>query len=60
MIIDRAWIGATSPLVAAYKDYIDCVKSTAQCLWVDEEIIRKNMKAYRDMGIDVQIGGRSL
>jgi phosphosulfolactate synthase len=57
MIIDRAWIGATSSLVAAYKDYIDLVKSTAQCLWVDEEIIRKNMKTYRDLGIDVQIGG---
>jgi phosphosulfolactate synthase len=57
MIVDRAWIGATSSLVAAYKDYIDLVKSTAQCLWVDEEIIRKNMKAYRDLGIDVQIGG---
>ena len=57
MIVDRAWIGATSSLVGAYKDYIDLVKSTAQCLWVDEEIIRKNMKAYRDLGIDVQIGG---
>jgi phosphosulfolactate synthase len=57
MVIDIAWFGATSPLVAAYKDYIDCVKSTARCLWVDEDLIRKNIKIYRDWGIDVQIGG---
>ena len=57
MVIDIAWFGATSPLVAAYRDYIDCVKSTARCLWVDEDLIRKNIKTYRDWGIDVQIGG---
>ena len=57
MVIDIAWFGATSPLVAAYKDYVDCVKSTARCLWVDEDLIRKNIKTYRDWGIDVQIGG---
>ena len=57
MVIDIAWFGATSPLVAAYKDYVDCVKSTARCLWVDEDLIRKNIKIYRDWGIDVQIGG---
>jgi phosphosulfolactate synthase len=57
MVIDIAWFGATSPLVAAYRDYIDCVKSTARCLWVDEDLIRKNIKIYRDWGIDVQIGG---
>ena len=57
MVIDIAWFGATSPLVAAYKDYIDCVKSTARCLWVDEDLIRRNIQTYRDWGIDVQIGG---
>jgi phosphosulfolactate synthase len=57
MVIDIAWFGATSPLVAAYKDYIDCVKSTARCLWVDEDLIRRNIQIYRDWGIDVQIGG---
>ena len=57
MVIDIAWFGATSPLVVAYKDYIDCVKSTARCLWVDEELIRKNIMTYRNWGIDVQIGG---
>ena len=57
MVIDIAWFGATSPLVSAYKDYVDCVKSTARCLWVDEDLIRKNIKIYRDWGIDVQIGG---
>lgn len=57
MVIDIAWFGVSSPLVAAYKDYIDCVKSTARCLWVDEDLIRKNIKTYRDWGIDVQIGG---
>ncbi|MBI2985697.1 MAG: phosphosulfolactate synthase [Deltaproteobacteria bacterium] len=57
MVLDRAWVGAGSSIVAAYKDYIDLVKSTAQCLWVDEKIIQKNMKAYRRLGIDVQIGG---
>ncbi len=57
MVIDIAWFGATSPLVAAYKDYIDCVKSTARCLWVDEDLIQRNVKTYRDWGIDVQIGG---
>jgi phosphosulfolactate synthase len=57
MVIDIAWFGATSPLVAAYRDYFDCVKSTARCLWVDEDLIRKNIKIYRDWGIDVQIGG---
>ena len=57
MVIDIAWFGATSPLVAAYREYIDCVKSTARCLWVDEDLIRKNIKIYRDWGIDVQIGG---
>ena len=57
MVIDIAWFGASSPLVAAYKDYVDCVKSTARCLWVDEDLIRKNIKTYRDWGIDVQIGG---
>jgi phosphosulfolactate synthase len=57
MVIDIAWFGATSPLVAAYRDYIDCVKSTARCLWVDEDLIRENIKIYRDWGIDVQIGG---
>jgi phosphosulfolactate synthase len=57
MVIDIAWFGATSPLVAAYKDYFDCVKSTARCLWVDEDLIRKNIMTYRNWGIDVQIGG---
>lgn len=57
MVIDIAWFGASSPLVAAYRDYIDCVKSTARCLWVDEDLIQKNIKTYRDWGIDVQIGG---
>jgi phosphosulfolactate synthase len=57
MVIDIAWFGATSALVGAYKDYIDCVKSTARCLWVDEDLIRKNVTTYRDWGIDVQIGG---
>ena len=57
MVIDIAWFGATSPLVAAYKDYIDCAKSTARCLWVDEDLIRQNIQIYRDWGIDVQIGG---
>jgi phosphosulfolactate synthase len=57
MVIDIAWFGASSPLVAAYRDYIDCVKSTARCLWVDEDLIRENIKIYRDWGIDVQIGG---
>ena len=57
MVIDIAWFGASSPMVAGYKEYIDCVKSTARCLWVDEDIVRANIKAYRDWGIDVQIGG---
>lgn len=57
MAVDRAWIGVNFPIVQAYKDYIDLVKSTAQCLWVDEKVIRKNISGYRDMGIDVQIGG---
>ena len=57
MVIDIAWFGATSPLVAAYREYIDCVKSTARCLWVDEDLIQRNIKTYRDWGIDVQIGG---
>ncbi len=57
MVLDRSWLGATSGIVAAYKDYIDCVKSTAQCLWVDEKIIKKNIKVYRELGMDVQIGG---
>jgi phosphosulfolactate synthase len=57
MIVDRAYIGATSELVRCYKDFIDCVKSTAQCLWVDEEIIRENLRIYRSLGIDCQIGG---
>ncbi|MBI4527222.1 MAG: phosphosulfolactate synthase [Deltaproteobacteria bacterium] len=57
MVLDRAWIAAGSELVAAYKDYIDLAKSTAQCLWVDEAIIRRNIKTYRDLGVDVQIGG---
>jgi len=57
MIIDRAWLGATSSVTEAYKDYMDCIKSTAPCLWVEEEIIKKNIKVYRDLAIDVQIGG---
>jgi phosphosulfolactate synthase len=57
MVLDRAWVNASSPLVEAYKDYIDLAKSTAQCLWVDEEIIRRNIRMYRDLGVDVQIGG---
>lgn len=57
MIMDRAWLGASSPVLEAYADYIDVAKSTAQCLWVDEEIIRRNIQTYRNLGISVQIGG---
>jgi phosphosulfolactate synthase len=57
MVLDISWFGANSRLVAAYRDYFDLVKSTARCLWVDEDIIRQNIKTYRDWGIDVQIGG---
>lgn len=57
MILDRGWLSATSPLVAAFHDYADIVKSTAQCLLVDEDLIRKNIQIYRDLGIDAQIGG---
>ena len=57
MVIDIAWFEASSRMVAGYKDYIDCVKSTARCLWVDEDTVRQNISSYRDWGIDVQIGG---
>jgi phosphosulfolactate synthase len=57
MILDRGWNGAKGPILEAYSDYIDVAKSTAQCLWVDEEIIKRNIAAYRDLGISVQIGG---
>ena len=57
MVVDRAWIGANSDIGQAYGDYIDLAKSTAQCLWVREDIIRKNIKAYRDRGTHVQLGG---
>lgn len=57
MVIDIAWFEASSRMVAGYKDYIDCVKSTARCLWVDEDIVRQNIRSYRDWEIDVQIGG---
>lgn len=40
-----------------YSDYVDKIKYTVQCLWVDEEVMAKNIRAYRDLNIDVQIGG---
>ena len=57
MIIDRGWLGADGVMLAAYKDFIDLAKSTAPCLWVEEDIIRRNTQKYRDLGISVQLGG---
>ncbi|HWG03790.1 MAG TPA: phosphosulfolactate synthase [Beijerinckiaceae bacterium] len=57
MVIDRAWLGAHSDVGIAYSDYIDLAKSTAQCLWVDEEIVLKNIRTYRERGTSVQLGG---
>ncbi len=57
MVIDRAWLGANSDVGIAYADYIDLAKSTAQCLWVDEEIVLKNIRTYRERGTSVQLGG---
>ena len=57
IVVDRAWFGATSQRTAGYKDYIDWVKSTSPCLWVEEVIVQKNIKKYRDIGIDIQMGG---
>lgn len=57
MILDRGWTGVNTPYMEAYHPYVDLAKSTAQCLWVEESIVKRNIGKYRDYGVDVQIGG---
>ena len=57
MAVDFGWLNAQSGLVASINPYLDIVKSTVQCVFLDEERIRKNIKVYQDMGMDVQIAG---
>jgi len=56
VIVPPLWEGVPGP-IRLYRDYVDKVKFTVQCLWVDEETMAKNIRGYRDLGIDVQIGG---
>lgn len=57
MVIDAIGSAARSPYVQAVADYIDRVKLTQQTIWVPEDVVVANIRAYRDLGIDVQMGG---
>jgi phosphosulfolactate synthase len=57
VVLDTPWIDGPLPLLRMWAEYIDLVKFPIPCLWVDEEIMVKNIKGYRDLNIDVQIGG---
>jgi phosphosulfolactate synthase len=39
------------------RDCVDSVKFLVHCLWVDEELMVKSIRGYRELNIDVQIGG---
>ena len=39
------------------RDCVDSVKFLVHCLWVDEEVMVKTIRGYRELNIDVQIGG---
>ncbi len=56
LIVSPTLEGIPAP-IKLYSDYVDKVKYTVQCLWVDEEVMAKNIRAYRELKIDVQIGG---
>jgi phosphosulfolactate synthase len=56
LIVPPSSEGVPAP-VKALADYVDKVKFTVQCLWVEEDLMARNIKEYRDLGIDVQIGG---
>ncbi|MFB3886506.1 MAG: phosphosulfolactate synthase [Thermodesulfobacteriota bacterium] len=57
VVIDSGWRNARSELVANSAPYFDVVKSTVPCLYMDENFVRKNIEAYRNLGLDVQIAG---
>lgn len=57
MVIDETSFGSKNPEVLAYKDFIDMVKLTIPTMWIADTTFRENLQAYRDNGIDVQLGG---
>ena len=48
LIVKPALEGIPGP-IRIYHDYVDKVKYTVQALWVDEEVMAKNIRAYRDL-----------
>jgi phosphosulfolactate synthase len=57
VVINTPWIDGPLPLLRIWAEYVDLVKFTIPNLWADEEIVVKNIKGYRDLNIDVQVGG---
>lgn len=56
VVVSPSLEGVPGP-IRLYGDYVDTVKYTIPCLWVDEEVMAKNIRGYRELKIDVQIGG---
>lgn len=46
-----------SATMRLWAEYVDCVKFTVQCLFVDEDVMMRNIRGYLDLDMDVQIGG---
>lgn len=57
MVIAPALPDGPPPAMRVWGEYVDCVKFTVQCLWVDDEVMVRNVQGYRALGMDVQIGG---
>ena len=57
VMLDSPWLDGPLPIMKIWAEYVDIVKFTIPNLWIDEDIVAKNIKGYRDLNIDVQVGG---
>ncbi len=57
MVIDPGWVAGKSELFSIAHPYIDSIKSTIPCIYLDEDRIRRNIQTYRGMGVDIQVAG---
>jgi len=57
VVLDTPYIDGPLPTLRLWAEYVDQVKFPIPSLWVDEEVMERNIRGYRDLNIDVQLGG---
>jgi phosphosulfolactate synthase len=57
VVLDTPSIDGPLPTLRLWAEYVDLVKFPIPSLWVDEEVMVRNIQGYRELNIDVQLGG---